>query len=671
MEQTAEQHSLLKDLLPRFIGILAIILAGQTIFDTLSNTDKVYWQDLLEQKVEHAETFLTSSLSEKTATALTFSEDERLADAFSLEGDIEPLLRRPLYEFRYINSPEAAYVYDARSNNVALSTTNAAPLPANILNTLYDMASMNRSSYNDLIWDVGETKIMFAGAVLSLTGTVSGYALYTDYFSSVFQNARREISNLVDQHVQFDLYRLGNNNSAVVFENFATNSPYARQVFANKTPMPLFVERFPTDIYQNPQKDNQEYLVALKRLNGYENWAITAFVPKNQMTAHSNDARNIVWVVSVAVAILFFMIPLRGPYSDKLRKLYRSIAYTSQRKKNTQINQNDLERLRLGGAMASRQNSRTSNGNTAVSTATHATTTNNANSVKANYARPVNNIRPAGNGNKKKLAAPRKKLPVTFKPRPREDKPPSEAAIAYNIRTGMKNKRIKLMYQPIFDANSHTPCMYETYMRIIDEGDSIIPPALWLPVAKKENLFSLIDETVLSVASDRFFKGSDSLEIPLTFNISGSTFESMEFVKNFANTEGFAKKTIFEISSREMIEDRRAIEFFRECRHLGFRFSIDYFGGGAETIKAAKKMKFDFVKIDAFRFNIENQKDQKELLLLAKTAEALNINIIVERIEDKRMYTFCKKVGIPFVQGYFLAEPKGELLPDNSIPSGV
>lgn len=645
------KNMLIKDLIPRFVTALGFILAGQLVFDSLSETDYHHWMSEIESKVKKAEGYLTDTLTENTAKALSFAEDERLADAFKLNTNIEPLLRRPLYEFTYLNTPEAAYIYDTKTNSTLIETNGASPIPLPVLNNLNEMAQIGRGSHNDIIWSGGDTSLIFGGSILSDTGRVEGYAIFKNKLTTVFQESRSKVSQLVNDHIQFDLYRLGNDGTGVVFEHFATKAPYARQVFANQTTMPVFDERFVTAIYANPQKQNKTFLTAMRRLEGFDNWAVSAYIPEKLMQSNSTEQRKLVWSLVAIAILLTFLIPYNGgPYSEALRKAYRSLIYLTRRKKEPKSLEDDLDRLRLGGAMGQSSTSRASSLNTGG---------NNAAKIPGTLV-DVNRTRVAEDG-RTQIKAPYKKLPPNFKPRPKEHKPPSPAAIAYNIRTGMKEKRVKLMYQPIFNTQTNEISMYETYMRIIDEGGDIIPPTQWLPIAKKKNLFALIDETVLTVASDRFFQGEEALDIPLTFNISGSTFRSLKFIKKFADTPGFAEKTIFEISSAEMIQDRRAIEFFRDCRNLGFRFSIDYFGGGAETIKAAKKMRFNFVKVDALKFDLNDPEKQKELILLAKTAEAIGIDLVVERIEDKKMSLFCKKVGVPYIQGYYLAEPDPNL----------
>ena len=224
---------------------------------------------------------------------------------------------------------------------------------------------------------------------------------------------------------------------------------------------------------------------------------------------------------------------------------------------------------------------------------------------------------------------------------------------------------MKLLYQPIFDTAGNVN-MYEVYLRIIDDEGKVMPPSLWLPVARKENLFSLIDETVVSIAVEKFFIRNNPLRMSLAFNISGNTFGSLEFLEKLMNasssTYPIAEHTIFELRSREIIEDKRAMSFIKECREMGFRFSIDYFGGGTQTIKAAKTLKFDFIKIDILQFDLNKASDQKEFIKLIKTAEAIDLPVVIEKIEDERMLKFCKKVGANFVQGYHLAEPNVDLL---------
>ena len=86
-------------------------------------------------------------------------------------------------------------------------------------------------------------------------------------------------------------------------------------------------------------------------------------------------------------------------------------------------------------------------------------------------------------------------------------------------------------------------------------------------------------------------------------------------------------------------------------------FAFDYFGGGANTIKAAKALKLDFVKVNAFHFPITDKEKLKELIIIAKTAKEVGIPIIAERVEDPHFIAFCQKVGITLIQGFGIAKP--------------
>ena len=104
--------------------------------------------------------------------------------------------------------------------------------------------------------------------------------------------------------------------------------------------------------------------------------------------------------------------------------------------------------------------------------------------------------------------------------------------------------------------------------------------------------------------------------------------------------------------------------FIKEMRDHGCRFSVDYFGGGQNTIRAAKSLKFDYMKIDCLKFrglengDPEQVKAFREVVLAGAEAE---LPMIAEKVENKTVYWLCRRLQVPFVQGYYIAEPSLKL----------
>jgi EAL domain-containing protein (putative c-di-GMP-specific phosphodiesterase class I) len=233
----------------------------------------------------------------------------------------------------------------------------------------------------------------------------------------------------------------------------------------------------------------------------------------------------------------------------------------------------------------------------------------------------------------------------------------------------LEDERIRLYFQPIIDTATNKKVMYETLLRVVDPEGNILMPGDVIPVAIKRGFIQQIDDTVI-VASIRrhmeiFTQGKRAM---LSINLSYGAFSSMKFMEVFM--EGMSKGQIrpeylnFELASREIIEDQRAMGFIKEMRDMGCKFSVDYFGGGVKTVEAAKQLKFDYMKVDCLKFrgisegNAQHITEFREVML---KGQELGIKMIAEKIEDKPIWWLCKRLGVPYLQGFYLAEPTPKL----------
>lgn len=616
------KESIAKDLFPRVLGIILFAIITWITTSFLNQTDKEKWINTLKLSNNEAIVLLGNTFNRRLELAENLAEDKRLSSLFSDDfalGDLpSKLARRSMYEFKYVNEIDHSYIFSTVYGEIILSSAGSPPLPNKNLEPFYNAAKNKIEKLTNLTTIGGQSYVLLANAIRNDIGKIVGYAMYTDSTKSFFKDIAPQLKKYSD--VDFNAYMLeADENTALSIEKFTLRATSLRNTNRNDALFPIFEDNF------SPQKFIINNTAEVFAVGGFildrPKWKITSSIDTRKISSDSDDMRLLLFCALLLGIIILFLVPLNGPYTNALNRVYSNLNIKKSNTNQPTIDLNSIDRMRISSPPLG------------------ATT---------QAERDLN-----------------KKINEENKPKPKEDYRPSDAVIAYNIRTGMKNKRIKLMYQPIFSVNTNKVEMHEVYLRIVEENGDIMSPDLWLPVAKSEDLFSLIDETVVCVAVEKFFIQPIPLETPLAFNISGNTFGSLEFLQKLMSSADSAKhiaqSTIFELHSKEIIEDKRAMNFIKDCREMGFRFSIDYFGGGPQTLKAAKTLKFDYVKIDVLGFNLDTAAGQKEFIKLIKTAEAIDLKIIVEKIEDERTLRFCKKIGVLHVQGYHLAEPAVEL----------
>ncbi len=133
-------------------------------------------------------------------------------------------------------------------------------------------------------------------------------------------------------------------------------------------------------------------------------------------------------------------------------------------------------------------------------------------------------------------------------------------------------------------------------------------------------------------------------------------------------------RIIFEITENERVIDHdHLINIISEYRRQGFRTAIDDFGAGYSGLNLLADFQPDLVKLDMalVRDIHRNAKRQTILTSIVAMCEQLDIEVIAEGIENEDELACIEDHGIHLVQGFLLARPGFEKLPDWTVPFGA
>jgi EAL domain-containing protein (putative c-di-GMP-specific phosphodiesterase class I) len=268
-------------------------------------------------------------------------------------------------------------------------------------------------------------------------------------------------------------------------------------------------------------------------------------------------------------------------------------------------------------------------------------------------------------------ARPRKASAPSFTPavRAKEEKPeepvppPPTDELAKMIDESLTHGNSQLLYQPIYRSSTGAPAMHEVLVRLLDKDGQPLTPAVFIPVCQKHGWMERVDAHVVQRVLDLNFAGGSVPSTPLALNLSGDTFDSIRYIETLMNMAAphIMQNLVFEVRSQELMQDKGAVSFLRECREMGVKLSVDYFGGGAAMVEASKQLGFDYVKMDCTRFGADTMA-KKELIVLCRAAQRVDLPVVLEKMETVAMEVFARKIGVTYLQGYLLGKPKPELV---------
>ena len=237
--------------------------------------------------------------------------------------------------------------------------------------------------------------------------------------------------------------------------------------------------------------------------------------------------------------------------------------------------------------------------------------------------------------------------------------------IKEKLNKAMKNNEFIIYYQPIISLRSMKVLYSEALIRW-KQGDKIISPAEFIPIAKSVGEIIPIDNWVLENACKQCemwheLGGSD---FSISVNVSYSQLKQSEFVsmvQNILNHYSLPARCLnMEITEDEAMEDSGTIiEILEKLRKIGVRVSLDDFGTGYSSLSYVNRLPIDMIKIDkSLIANLE--KDYKSVMIvrsIINLGHSLSLKIIAEGIETQEQFRILNELNCDYIQGYLIGKP--------------
>ena len=135
-----------------------------------------------------------------------------------------------------------------------------------------------------------------------------------------------------------------------------------------------------------------------------------------------------------------------------------------------------------------------------------------------------------------------------------------------------------------------------------------------------------------------------------------------------AHKVGFPpERLIFEMTEAEQIRDpQHALSIVRDYQKRGFLTAIDDFGAGYSGLNLLADYQPQLVKLDmALVRDIDSNRARQAIVGgVLGTCAVLGVQVVAEGIETRAEYDQLRRMGITLFQGYLIARPAVEALPE-------
>ena len=233
-----------------------------------------------------------------------------------------------------------------------------------------------------------------------------------------------------------------------------------------------------------------------------------------------------------------------------------------------------------------------------------------------------------------------------------------------NLKKAFVNDNIIPYFQPIYNLQTNRIEKYESLVRLRDEDGKIISPFYFLDIAKKSKQYVKLTKKMIIKTFD-YFKDKD---YECSINLSLEDIKRVDissFILEKLKEYGIAPKVVFEIVESEGIDNFELInKFIDEVKKLGCKIAIDDFGTGYSNFNYLMKLNADYIKIDGSLIKdiVTNKNSQEIVKIIIDFSKKQGFKTIAEFVSNKEIFDKVKEFGIDYVQGYFIGEPKAEIL---------
>ena len=223
--------------------------------------------------------------------------------------------------------------------------------------------------------------------------------------------------------------------------------------------------------------------------------------------------------------------------------------------------------------------------------------------------------------------------------------------------------RLKLVYQPIVDAEGGGVVGFEAFARWSPDGHRWLPPGQFMSLAEATGRTGELTRMVMERALRECpaWEHGRWLSINLGPRDVMRTGTADALARLVEEVGAPPHSIILEVTERALLGDpRRAKARLQAFRARGFRIALDDFGAGWSSLSQVHSLPLDMIKIDQELSRALATDPGARMLIgtIISLAWQLGIDCTIEGVEDEAQATTARGLGIRLMQGYHLGRPQ-------------
>lgn len=232
----------------------------------------------------------------------------------------------------------------------------------------------------------------------------------------------------------------------------------------------------------------------------------------------------------------------------------------------------------------------------------------------------------------------------------------------------IKENQLSLVFQPIIHASTQQVASHEALLRWYDPELGQVSPDELIPIAEETGLIYDIGEfTLHQVAKIAAVETKKNPAFKIAINSSVREFMkdnfSVKLQKILQHYQCPPSAIQIEITERfafQAEEQQSIIRQMLQLQHIGISFALDDFGTGYASFRFLQTLPISIVKIDpSYTRSIHTQAKTEQLIAgIVQFCHSLELEVVAEGVENEIQFKLLRQLGIEYVQGYYISEPK-------------
>ena len=220
-------------------------------------------------------------------------------------------------------------------------------------------------------------------------------------------------------------------------------------------------------------------------------------------------------------------------------------------------------------------------------------------------------------------------------------------------------------YQPVINLRSGAIVGAEVLMRWRKADGSIVPPAMFIPLAESSGLILDMTKALMVAARDELGPALAARpRVRLGFNLTAAHFNDEIIVEEvrevFAASPIRLSQIVLEVTERQPLDDLdMARSVIAALQELGCKVAIDDVGTGHGGLSYMLKLGVNYIKIDKMFVDAIGTERYSTTIIetLIDLAHNMRMEIFAEGVETFEQVKYLRDRGIFLAQGYAFAPP--------------